>query len=253
LYQAHEPQAPSCSAGWFDSASLRSPRADSPTPPFFDFALASVRGTEHARLNRNNQDAAAAWRCGDAISVAVADGCSEGPSSEVGARLVARFVTRRACESRAWGSALAAEVTDALVAWLYGIARGAGELEPFIHEHLLTTFLCAVVRGPDALVFGVGDGVVQIDGVTRVLDAGPENAPPYVAYRMLPQLGADSFARVHHEGPARRVALATDGLKPRLALLERAFDWKNPLTLQRTLNVTRGLTDDTTVALLRAA
>jgi hypothetical protein len=219
----------------------------------FDVALASVRGSEHARLLRNNQDAAAAWRRGDAVAVAVADGCSDGPSSEVGARLVARFVTRRACESTAWGEALAADVTDSLVAWLYTIARGAGELEPFIHEHLLTTFLCAVVRSDEALVFGVGDGVVQVDGLTRVLDAGPENAPPYVAYRMLPQLGADAFARVHHLGPARRIAIATDGLRPTLELLDRAFEWTNPLTLQRTLNVTRGLLDDTTVALLRAA
>jgi hypothetical protein len=213
--------------------------------------LGSVRGTEHARLGRNNQDAVAACARNDRLAIAVADGCSEGAFSEVGARLVVRFLTHRACESARWGTELAAEVTDALVAWLYTLARGCGELEAFVQEQLLTTFLCAVTRGDDALVFGVGDGVVQIDGATRVLDAGPDNAPPYVAYRMLPLGGAP--LTLHHEGPARRIALATDGLSTQLSLLEGAFDWNNPHAVQRRLNVARGLFDDTTVALLRAA
>jgi hypothetical protein len=84
-----------------------------------------------------------------------------------------------------------------------------------------------------------------------VLDAGPDNAPPYVAYRMLPLGGAP--LSIHHAGPARRIALATDGLNANRALLDGAFEWTNRLTLQRRLNVTRGLHDDTTVALLRAA
>jgi hypothetical protein len=217
----------------------------------WQLCLASVRGSEHARLLRNNQDAVAACARGDRTAVAVADGCSEGPFSEVGARLVVRFLTHRACESARWGAELATEVTDALVAWLYTLARGCGELEAFVQEQLLTTFLCAAVRGGEALVFGVGDGVVHVDGRTQVLDAGPENAPPYVAYRLLP-LGGAPLA-VHHSGPARNIALATDGLNAKLDLLDGAFDWKNPLALQRRLNVTRGLFDDTTLALLRAA
>jgi hypothetical protein len=200
---------------------------------------------------RNNQDAVAACAREGRLAIAVADGCSEGAFSEVGARLVVRFLTHRACESARWGRELAVEVSDALVAWLYTLARGSGALEAFVQEQLLTTFLCAVAREGEALVFGVGDGVVQVDGETRVLDSGPDNAPPYVAYRMLPLGGAP--VAVHHEGPAKRVALATDGLSHQLALLDGAFDWTNPHALQRKLNVTRGLSDDTTVALLRAA
>ncbi len=217
----------------------------------WNVALASARGSEHAqRLLRNNQDAVAACGRADRIAIAVADGCSEGAFSEVGARLVVRFLTHRACESARWGSELAAEVTDALVAWLYTLARGCGELAAFIQEQLLTTFLCGVARGEQTLVFGVGDGVVHIDGETRVLDSGPDNAPAYVAYRMLPLGGAP--LTVHHCGPARRIALATDGLCAKPELLNGAFDWKNPLTLQRQLNIARGLSDDTTLALLSA-
>jgi hypothetical protein len=238
--------AASSGAAPFDSA-----QGERSSVPRWQVALGSVRGTEHARLGRNNQDAVAACARNARLAVAVADGCSEGAFSEVGARLVVRFLTHRACESARWGQELAAEVTDALVAWLYTLARGCGELEAFVQEQLLTTFLCAVARGDEALVFGVGDGVVQVDGATRVLDSGPDNAPPYVAYRMLPLGGAP--LTVHHEGPARRIALATDGMSHGLTLLDGAFDWTNPHALQRRLNVAPGLFDDTTVALLRAA
>ncbi len=218
-------------------------------------ALASVRGSEHARLSRNNQDAIA--RCGSAV--AVADGCSEGRSSEVGARLVAGFIARRAAESTAFGAALANEVTDAVVAWLDALARGAGEIVPFVQEHLLTTFLCAVVRDGQALVFGVGDGAFSVDGRTQLLDAGPDNAPPYVAYRLVAlekSFRVNDAVCIHHLGPARRIAIATDGAHPLFTSgwVSQAFDepltFRNPVALQRKLNLARGLHDDATLALL---
>lgn len=198
--------------------------------------VGSVCGREHLRLGRNNQDAVAGCSLKGVTAVCVADGCSEGAFSEVGARLISRFVAWRACEL-----ADPAAVVDALVAWLRSFSLG----DAFVQEQLLSTFLCAVARDGVVTVFGIGDGVFSIDGVRTELEAGPDNAPPYAAYRLLE---IDAPLGVHHLGPARRVAVATDGARG--LDLEPSFGWTNPLALQRRLNVTAGLSDDCTVALL---
>ena len=198
--------------------------------------LATIRGREHARLGKNNQDAVCGCSANGAVSIAVADGCGSSAFSEVGSRLIARFVSQQACELFAPEA-----VVDALVAWLGKVSLGTG----FIDEQLLSTFLCAVARGGELTVFGIGDGVVHVDGATRVLDPGPDNAPAYVAYRLC---GLDAPLQVHHRGPAKRVAIGTDGARG--LELESAFGWTNPQALQRRLNLTAGLHDDCTLALL---
>jgi hypothetical protein len=197
--------------------------------------LGTVLGREHHRLGRNNQDAVAGCESNGALSIVVADGCGEGAFSEVGSRLVARFVSQRACD-------VAPErVVEELVSWLEGISREAD----FIQEQLLTTFLCAVARGESVTVFGIGDGVVFVDGVTTVLEPDAGNAPDYVAYRVL---GRPVEVQVHHLGPAKRVAIGTDGARG--IELASSFGWKNPQALQRRLNLTAGLQDDCSIALL---
>jgi hypothetical protein len=235
----------------------------------------SVIGREHLRLGRNNQDAAVVLeRDGFAVGV-VTDGCGSGPSSEVGARLGARFLARRILsEARKNGltSELPTRVCESLVSFLFTVARGLdveGEaLGDDVAHQLLFTFQCAVMDGERALVFGVGDGVVSIDGATRVLEAGPGNAPAYLAYRLVPQarLPLDFRAHaatapvLHHFGPASLVALATDGLSRAvpelLALCGDDSVWRNPFQLGRALNVLSArpgasLADDSTVALLK--
>lgn len=200
--------------------------------------LATVRGREHARLGKNNQDAVAGCTENGATAVVVADGCSEGAFSEVGSRLIARFVSQRAC------SASPEETVDALVTWLRSISLGA----EFVQEQLLSTFLCAVARDSEVTVFGIGDGLVYVDGALRILEAGPDNAPPYVAYRLLDM---EAPLIVHHRGPAKRVAIGTDGAQG--LELESCFGWTNEHALQRRLNLTAGLHDDCTLALLERA
>ncbi len=207
---------------------------------------------------------------GFAIAV-VTDGCGSGPSSEVGARLGARFLARRIlAEARrnALTSELPTRVCESLVSFLFTVARGLdldGEsLGDDVAQQFLFTFQCAVMDGERALVFGVGDGVVAIDGVPRVLDAGADNAPPYLGYRLVPQARlpfdfratAATAPVVHHLGPAATVALATDGLSHAtgelLTLAANEAVWKNPYALGRALNVLAPrLHDDATVALLK--
>ena len=197
--------------------------------------IATVRGREHARLGINNQDAVAGCESNGALAVVVADGCGESAFSEVGSRLIARFVSQRACTSTP------EETVDALVAWLRTISLGTD----FIDEQLLSTFLCAVARDGEVTVFGIGDGVVHVDGVTKELEAGADNAPPYVAYRLL---DLEAPLVIHHRGPAKRIAIGTDGARG--IDLASSFGWTNPQALQRRLNLTAGLHDDCTVALL---
>lgn len=218
---------------------------------------ASTIGREHVRLGKNNQDGVCTLvRDGTAVAV-VADGCSSQPSSEVGARLGARRLANVLLESNAVSLDALAEfaVTD-LSAWLgvfFG-ALGPGALEDFG----LFTVLAAVQRGNDALVFSVGDGAAFIDGRVVQLDAGEENAPAYVAYRLI---GGNAPIVTLHRGPATRIALMTDGFGGWLSatpselpsLLEEPLVWTNPVHLQRRLNVlreTHRFTDDATLAVL---
>lgn len=227
---------------------------------------ASVIGREHVRLGRNNQDGFSVCQSGDVTVAVVTDGCSSQPSSEVGARLGARFLATWVADrahARGVTASLVTDATDALVAWLYGLARGLDArpdgFSAVVADHLLFTFLCAVARDGRALVFGLGDGVVLVDGEVLCLDAGADNAPPYAAYRLV---GGQLEPQLHLIGAAERVVVATDGLTSLSrrtpatlrALADEPACWKNPVALQRRLNVlaeAERFSDDATLAVLR--
>jgi Protein phosphatase 2C len=237
----------------------------------------TVVGVDHRRALRNNQDGLA-FACGGGWHVvAVTDGCSSGRASEVGARLGAAYLAARTLDlaprARDVDDA-AASVGAATLAWLDGLAASFGEArrKDAIADMLLFTFLVAAIGPERAVVFGVGDGVVSLNGVTLALDPGPDNAPPYLAYGLLGRAPAPT---VHVDVPAcdvRTLAVATDGAVELLArareLLEggapqRGLDQfeedvvylRNPSLLQKRLVVIGErhgrLHDDTTIGLLR--
>ncbi|MGV3620103.1 MAG: protein phosphatase 2C domain-containing protein [Archangium sp.] len=219
------------------------------------FAATHV-GRDHVRVGRNNQDGAFASE----NVVVVTDGCGSQPQSEVGAQLGARFLGEWLC-SAAFDESLPSRAVDALVKWIDVVSlslqsgervRERGEhLEPFF----LFTFLAAVRRDDEFIVFGMGDGVVSVDSDLLTLDSGDDNAPNYCAYRLTSS--SPPSVVTHFTGRASRVALMTDGLSgvaagelwsPGLA--------RNPFTLQRRLNVLAArerLHDDATIAILGGA
>ncbi|MBL8922250.1 MAG: protein phosphatase 2C domain-containing protein [Myxococcaceae bacterium] len=222
---------------------------------------ASLIGREHVRLGRNNQDGVFVATRGETTVAVVADGCSSQPFSEVGARLGARSL---AVMTAALGHVALAEVPgvafDHLTAWLDRLVTAVevDDATAVLEQYGLFTVLCAVQRGADAVVFGSGDGAVFVDGQVTRLDSGEDNAPAYVGYRLN---GKPIAPRVHHLGPATRIALATDGVDGWLSrapdglrlLLDEPHVWTNPAHLQRRLNVlneTERFTDDTTLAVL---
>lgn len=185
-------------------------------------ACGSVTGGEHRRLERDGQDGAAVVRTAHVTAAIVTDGCSSGRQAEVGARLAATWLAAlvedcfRKVKTEAEAERAAQRVTHALFRRLRVLARslgGARTCPAKIEELLLFTFLVAAVTDDVAIVFGVGDGTTIVGRQHTVIDPGPRNAPPYLAYGLFDG-GAPPAARIHFVGPAREtVAVATDGIE----------------------------------------
>ena len=249
----------------------------------YSLCAGSVTGREHLRTHRNNQDGAAIHAAPDLLIAAVTDGCSSGGSTEVGARFgaawLARWVPRYACETgpcAIWIS----DLTTALVGALGTVARRLAPSEDLVpstvNDFLLFSFLVIVVSRTRTVVFGAGDGVFSVNGTVHALDAGPANAPAYVAYALLEAGAIDvprrrAYATVHYDGPTNEVESAlvatdgaldlldhADGLRDGvdLAQFERDARYsRNASLVQKRLVVLREtqrvLADDTTIALLK--
>lgn len=213
---------------------------------------ASHIGRDHLRVGRNNQDGVFT---SPRVAV-VTDGCSSQPQSEVGAQLGARFLGQWLSMQTELSADLPHRATDALTAYLYQSVLALGpEVEPLLERYFLFTFLAAVRLGDRAMVFGLGDGAFLVDDELVRIDSGPDNAPPYCAYRLTTS-GSRPEAQLHFLGTAQRLAVMTDGLHhlapERVRSLTAALN-PNPLTLQRRLNVlaeTERFSDDATIALV---
>lgn len=192
--------------------------------------MGAVTGRAHQRSGRGSQDA---WqvRRGDGFVVAVVcDGCSAGESSEVGAGLGARFVAAEVArrlqrpasvrlEDPGERSAFATDVVRALVAWLGMVVEGCtvdpAEARVVVGSCLLFTVQVAVIVDDGGfVVFGVGDGVVRVDGQDVVVHGNDDGAPDCPAYALLDGFGDHAGVVVHKDGLSadlRCVTIASDG------------------------------------------
>lgn len=226
-----------------------------------------VAGREHRRALRDGQDGVAVVGAEHVVAGIVTDGCSSGRTSEIGARLGAAWLAVLIAEhfrdvrSEEAAQAAACSVTVDLLARLELLARSldadAQVRSALVGDALLFTFLAAVVTPSVAVIFGIGDGVVVVEREISVLDPGPDNAPPYIAYGLL---GAPLAPRVHFVGPTAGVgllAVATDGLAAETSLPALAADprlARNPSLLRKRLVVLSDeghFADDATVAVVR--
>lgn len=208
-------------------------------------------GREHVRIGRNNQDGHFA----SPSVIVVTDGCGSQPNSEVGAQLGARFLGEWLSAQSSIDEGTAERAMTALCEFVASAARAmGGEFRAVLERYFLFTVQAAVRLGERVLVFGLGDGAVLMDD-RLVRFASFDNAPYYCAYRLTSD--AKQPAELHHFGPASRVAVMSDGLGTldpvRLRAMIDLDALKNPLTLQRRLNVlseTERFTDDATIAVL---
>ena len=234
----------------------------------FSVVAGGVTGRDHLHTRRDGQDGLALVTTSAVRAAIVTDGCSSGARTEIGARLGASWLAILVAETFARDpdpERAAALVTTALVGRIEATARSlspVGEIDPdVLADTLLFGFLAAVVASERVIVFGVGDGLVWVDGERTIVDAGPDNAPPYPAYALL---GRPTEPSVHHLGRAGAldvVAVATDGARELAddgdaldALVREARSFVNPSLLRKRLIVLsdRGrLHDDTTIGIVR--
>lgn len=206
----------------------------------------SIVGREHVRVHKNNQDGYAIASDGDTIVAAVTDGCSSSKYSEVGARLAAAWLARCAT-TYAPGPTTPErpeQLGDALIDFLSSVCiqmspRGM-PIDDLLHHYFLFTYLCVVVTQEETWIVGQGDGVFSVNGTTRVLDSGPDNAPRYPAYRLADPNRLKGGAQTVHggrpstlySGPTaslESLVIGTDGL---VDLMERADEPLNDGTRQ---------------------
>jgi hypothetical protein len=224
-------------------------------------AAASVIGREHRRTDRPCQDAFAVRRGERAVVAVVCDGCGSGAHSELGARLGANLLAAALVRRLDRGEAVAAVATwrgacDEVVARLAGLVPLLGDdARAAIARHLLFTVLAAAVTADGAAILAIGDGVIVVDGVPRVLEAD-DNAPAYLGYELL---GAPAALELTAPPSPSSIVLGTDGALPLLGELvaldgdDRLFT--HPDALRRKLAIAGRepglLGDDATVVALR--
>ncbi len=195
----------------------------------FQVAQASVAGAAHARRGRNNQDGLAVRAGCDSLCAVVCDGCGSGRATEVGALLAAQLLAARLGEldppaRDASREALGAAIDQAAAALLDDLgrllARLPGERPLLVEDHFLFTIVGAWLTPVRACLFALGDGVWGLNGACHALGPFPDNAPPYLGYRLL-RSGAEPALRLEllAELPTTEVAslvLASDGALPLL-------------------------------------
>lgn len=147
----------------------------------------TVTGRDHRLVFKNNQDAYAVTSFQNLTIAVVADGCSGGAKSEVGAQLGVRMVTEQLARMYAAKRVIDwRRLEQHLVAELDTLARSlGGDYRQTVEEYLLFTLVGVVITNESLTFFACGDGALMINGVTVPLGPYPGNMPPYIAYRLL--------------------------------------------------------------------
>lgn len=188
-----------------------------------DIAAGSIQGATHRRKGQNNQDAFAWTYVGEGmvenrpsdsaqgdplgspgVVAVVCDGCGSCSSSEVGAKLGAKWVVNAIAECLNRENTLSPisvaspqfwrEVRQDVLTQMRSLTTNLQRSTPnttaaweIIQSYLLFTIMGSVITPDTTVVFGLGDGVFAInDDVTSI---GPfaNNAPPYLAYGLMPE------------------------------------------------------------------
>ena len=207
----------------------------------FELAAGSVRGREHLRLGRNNQDAYAILSNEQYTVVVVCDGCGSGQHSEVGAQIGARLtiesLTIALSSQSSQGNPISShelleQVRQDLLKQIDNLAQAMGEnwLDT-LKDYFLFTIVGVVITSKDILVFSLGDGVIIINGQEIDLGSFPGNAPPYLAYGLCGNISNHRF-RVHSLSSIEQVEsilIGTDGVRELMKVAQQQLPGKQEL------------------------
>ncbi|MDZ4834119.1 MAG: protein phosphatase 2C domain-containing protein [Candidatus Melainabacteria bacterium] len=219
----------------------------------FQIAAGTIPGRSHLGsgnllLGKNNQDAFSVRVCEDCIIATVQDGCSSGAHSEIGAHIGGKILLRllhdafcgalQTVQTREEASERlervrkrflhkVAKVADLLIGPNCSEAARCGELshkhcaqKQILHDCFLFTTLGIVVTPCSVIIFSIGDGVFALNGDVKQIGPFPNNAPPYIAYALLPSVFAyDPDALKFHihaivnTSDVESLLIATDGFE----------------------------------------
>ncbi|OGI16594.1 MAG: hypothetical protein A3J63_01970 [Candidatus Moranbacteria bacterium RIFCSPHIGHO2_02_FULL_40_12b] len=149
----------------------------------------TVIGTEHRRLGKNNQDGYFIAANGYVLSAAISDGCSSSISSEVGAKLLSRFIAEEALklimrECVIKGSEIMERLEENAIKYMKNILSRHQNPESALDEMFLATIVGVIMNDYFATIYAIGDGVYALNGEIGIIDES--NMPNYPAYKVLP-------------------------------------------------------------------
>jgi hypothetical protein len=194
-------------------------------PDKFKLAAGSTIGREHLRLGKNNQDAYHWVSMESATITVVCDGCGSGNHSEVGAKIGARLLVEailRNLPQNGLSTDFWQQVHQDLLHSLGMIAASlGGEIVQVVKEYLLFTIVGALITPLETVLFAIGDGVFALNGEVMTIPPFPNNAPPYLAYGLIPDAlsnmqSVDYQFRVHRQvltSEVESILIGTDGVE----------------------------------------
>lgn len=211
----------------------------------FKIIGASVLGTRHLKLGRNNQDSYTWIKTPNYIIAIVCDGCSSGAESEVGSKIVAPLFAQTLANYLSKPHAGMSDENFLRHDWLWHNVRQdvlarIRVLAQSMDENLIATickyFLCTVIgcviTPTTTCIFGCGDGIYYLNGTLKVIGPFSGNQPPYLAYGITgshTHNGNIQFSDIHRHiicptDEVESVVIGTDGVED----LEKSADQNIP-------------------------
>jgi hypothetical protein len=233
----------------------------------FEIAGGQVLGRNHRKTGKNNQDALYTICRPHFMIGVVCDGCGSSDHSEVGAKIGARVVgdeitmaAEKSLETVDWAVSSPAfweDVRCNSLVRIHTIASSMGEtIASTLHDYFLFTVVGFVITAEMTAIFGIGDGMILINGCAQSLGIFAGNQPPYLAYGLMGPSFEATYGDllslgIHQKLPTEALdslVVGTDGLTQMsqaaksLSIVERigaliADDrcFKNPDALRRRL------------------
>lgn len=207
----------------------------------FEIICATVIGRDHKIAGKNNQDAIFIRKEKDLIVALVADGCSEGKNSEVGAKLGIKIlgeqISRMLHGAMIWiDPALVIELAKQnTLRILERILNDLGDnTNRNVLDHFLFTVIGLIATCEEALVFGLGDGFASINGEVIDIPKYENNEPQYIGYDLMHNKpnGIKYDLKIFKRIPKDRLETAmigTDGALDLIEIADKTIPGKNEL------------------------
>jgi len=209
----------------------------------FEIARASIPGTRHLRLGRNNQDFSHVLRTEDALIAVVSDGCGSTSYSEVGSRLLATLCCQQLAKALMQSKGVSGEklftsewwweeIRQEVLARIRLLAQEMGESwREILKEYFLATLVGCVIREDTSCIFACGDGYYALNGDLHSLGPFPGNKPPYLTYGITgseitdtdPSLLSLQRQKIFPTVSLQSLLIGTDGVGDLLSLADQPF------------------------------